>query len=162
MKTAPRSLLVLVSYHHNNTRKIAKAFAAVLDAEIRTPQEIGPEELQQYDLIGFGSGIYDGKHHRDLLDLADRLPSVDGKKVFLFSTSYDRRIELIHSSLRKRLESKGYIIVDEFNCGGFNTNSFLKYFGGLNKGRPDAEDLRRAEEFAQNLQKKCSPKYMDP
>jgi flavodoxin len=52
------------------------------------------------------------------------------------------------------LELKGYVIVDEFNCGGFNTNSFLKYFGGINKGKPDAEDLKRAEEFAQNLQKK--------
>ncbi len=154
MKTVVRSILVLVSYHHNNTRKIAEAFAAVLDAQIRTPQETSPGELQQYDLIGFGSGIYDGKHHKDLLDLADRLPSVDGKKAFLFSTSFDRRIELIHSSLRKRLESKGYVIVDEFNCGGFNTNSFLKYFGGLNKGRPNAEDLKHAEEFAQNLQKK--------
>jgi flavodoxin len=153
MKTAPRSLLVLVSYHHNNTQKVAKAFASVLDAQIRTPQEIAPGELQQYDLIGFGSGIYDGKHHRDLLEFADRLPSVDGKKVFLFSTSFDRRIELIHSSLRKRLESKGYVI-DEVKCEGFNTNSFLKYFGGLNKGRPNAEDLKHAEEFAQNLQKK--------
>lgn len=151
MNAVAESILVLVSYHHNNTRKIAKVFAAVLESQIKAPQEIGPEELRQYDLIGFGSGIYDGKHHRDLLDIADRLPSADGKNVFLFSTSYDKRIELIHSSLRKRLESKGYIIVDEFNCGGFNTNSFLKYFGGLNKGRPNAEDLKRAEEFAQNL-----------
>jgi flavodoxin len=146
-----RSILVLFSYHHNNTQKIANIFAAVLDAQIRTPQETGPEDLQQYDLIGFGSGIYDGKHHSDLLDLADRLPSVVNKKVFLFSTSWDRRIDRIHSSLRVRLKSKGYIIVDEFNCGGFNTNSFLKYFGGLNKGRPDAEDLKLAEEFAQGL-----------
>lgn len=149
-----RSMLVVFSYHHNNTQKVAKVFADVIDAQIRTPQETGPEELQQYDLIGFGSGIYDGKHHKDLLDLADRLPSVIGKKVFLFSTSYDTRIDLIHSSLRIRLESKGYSIIDEFNCGGFNTNSFLKYFGGLNKGRPNAEDLRRAEAFAQGLKQK--------
>jgi flavodoxin len=149
-----RSFLVLYSYHHSNTQKIAKVFAAVLDAQIRKPQEIAPEGLQQYDLIGFGSGIYDGKHHRDLLELADRLPSVAGKKVFLFSTSYDTMIDKIHLSLRARLESKGYIIVDEFNCGGFNTNSFLKYFGGLNKGRPNAEDLKRAEEFAQGLKQK--------
>ena len=154
MNAGARSILVLFSYHHNNTRKIAEVFAEVLEAQIRTPQEIGPEELQQYDLIGFGSGIYGGEHHRDLLDLADRLPSVVGKKVFLFSTSYDTRIELIHSSLKKRLEPKGYIIVDEFNCGGFNTNSFLKYFGGLNKGRPNAEDLKHAEGFAQGLKRK--------
>jgi flavodoxin len=149
-----RTILVLFSYHHNNTQKIAEVFASVLDAEIRTPQETGPDELQQYDLIGFGSEIYSGKHHGNLLELADRLPSVVGKKVFLFSTSYDTRIDLIHSSLKERLVSKGYTVVDEFNCGGFNTNSFLKYFGGLNKGRPNAEDLERAEEFAVGLKKK--------
>lgn len=146
--------MVLFSYHHNNTRKVAEVFAAVLGSVIRTPQEAGPEELQQYDLIGFGSGIYDGKHHKDLLDLADRMPIVVNKRAFLFSTSFDRRMDLIHSSLRNRLVAKGYTIVDEFNCGGFNTNSFLKFFGGLNKGRPNAEDLKRAEEFAQRLKQK--------
>lgn len=148
-----RSLLVLSSYHHHNTEKVAKVFAGILDAQIRTPQQIDPEELQQYDLIGFGSGIYDGMLHKDLLDLADRLPSVTNGKVFIFSTSYDTRIALIHSALRNRLESKGCIIIDEFNCKGFNTNSFLRYFGGLNKGRPNDEDLKRAEEFALSLQK---------
>jgi hypothetical protein len=43
------------------------------------------------------------------------------------------------------------VIIGEFSCAGFNTNSFLKFLGGLNKGRPDAEDLRYAEEFARNL-----------
>jgi flavodoxin len=56
-----------------------------------------------------------------------------------------------HSKLREKLQSKGYLIVDEFACKGFNTNSFLKYIGGMNKGRPNAEDLKNAEEFAENL-----------
>ena len=43
------------------------------------------------------------------------------------------------------------MIVDEFTCTGFNTNSFLKLFGGINKGRPNADDLKHAEEFAQKL-----------
>jgi hypothetical protein len=43
------------------------------------------------------------------------------------------------------------MIVDEFNCGGFNTNSFLKLIGGMNKGRPNVDDLKHAEECAQNL-----------
>ena len=49
-----KSLLVLYSYHHQNTEKVAKVFAKVLDAEIKMPQEIKPEELQEYDIIGFG------------------------------------------------------------------------------------------------------------
>jgi menaquinone-dependent protoporphyrinogen IX oxidase len=57
-----KSLLVLYSYHHNNTEEIAKVFARVLDAQIKTPQQVNLEELQAYSLIGLGSGIYGGKH----------------------------------------------------------------------------------------------------
>jgi hypothetical protein len=77
--------------------------------------------------------------------------------VFLFSTAGitgDAKIAKDHLQLREKLQSKGYSIVGEFGCKGFNTNSFLKYFGGMNKGRPDAKDLNKAEEFAQNLKKK--------
>ena len=148
------SLLVLFSYHHKNTEKIANVFAKVLDAEIKTPRQINPEELQEYSLVGFGSGIYGEKHHRTLLDLADRLPQITDKKAFIFSTSAvmgKDKVAEDHSTLREKLQSKGYLIVDEFACHGFNTNSFLKYFGGMNKGRPNIEDLKHAEEFAQNL-----------
>jgi flavodoxin len=82
-----KTLLVLVSYHHHNTEKIANVFANVLDAPIKTPQQVRPEELEAYDLVGFGSGIYSSKHHTDLLDLADNLPPVTGRKAFIFSTS---------------------------------------------------------------------------
>ena len=132
----------------------------MLDAQIETPQETHPEELQQYDLVGFGSGIYGYQHHSSLFDLADKLPQVTDKKAFIFSTTgapvvfgesaLTKALEQ-HIPLREKLQSKGYIIVDEFICGGYNTNKFLKYFGGINKGRPNAEDLKRAEEFASKL-----------
>ena len=152
-----KSLLILYSYHHNNTEKIAKVFAKVLDAQIKSPQQINPEELQEYDLIGFGSGIYGAKHHEFLLDLSDTLPQVTNRKAFIFSTSAmmgKAKVAEDHSLLREKLQSKGYTIVDEFACKGFNTNSFMKYFGGMNKGRPNAEDLKHAEKFVQDLKKK--------
>ena len=149
-----KSLLVVLSYHHNNTEKVANVFAKVLNAQIKTPQQISSEKLQDYSLIGFGSGIYGGKHHKDLLDLADNLPKVTNRKAFIFSTSTitgKAKVAKDHSLLKEKLQSKGYMITDEFNCKGFNTNSFLKYFGGMNKGRRNIEDLKHAEEFAQNL-----------
>ncbi|MHA1526665.1 MAG: flavodoxin, partial [Promethearchaeota archaeon] len=121
-----------------------------LDAQIKSPQKINPKELQEYTLIGFGSGIYGGKHHKLLLDLADNLPQVTNTKAFIFSTSATITAK-DHLKLREKLQSKGYMIVDEFSCKGFNTNSFMKYFGGMNKGRPNSEDLKHAEEFAQKL-----------
>ena len=146
------TLLILYSYHHKNTEKIARVFAKVLDAQIKTPQQINPEELQEYSLIGFGSGIYSEQHHQDLLDLADKLPQISNRNTFIFSTSgVTSEFAGKHAKLRKILQAKGYRIVDEFNCAGFNTNSFLRFFRGMKKGRPNAEDLKHAEEFAQNL-----------
>lgn len=159
-----KALLVLYSFHHHNTEKVAKVLAEALDAEIRAPQEVNPEELQAYDLVGFGSGIYSDRNHRSLLDLADRLPRVDDGRAFIFSTCgvpafalegghVDDYLVEIHSALREKLRSRGYTILDEFTCAGWNTNKFLKLFGGINKGRPNAEDLKRAEAFAHRLQR---------
>jgi len=149
-----KTLLIVYSYHHNNTLKIAEVFAKVLDAQIKTPQQASLQEIQEYDIVGFGAGIDSGKHYKPLLDLADTLPQVADKKAFIFSTSAiqgEDKVAKDHSLLRKKLQSKGYLIVGEFSCKGFNTNSILKCFGGMNRGRPNAEDLKNAEEFAQNL-----------
>jgi flavodoxin len=149
-----KCLLIVYSYHHNNTQKVAEVFAKVLEAEMVLPQQIDPRKLADYQLIGFGAGIDSGKHYKPLLDFTDQLPSVTGKKAFIFSTSgvsNQRYKTKIHTALRDKLSAKGYLIIDEFNCHGFNTNSFLKAFGGMNKGRPNTEDLTSAEEFAKNL-----------
>jgi len=154
-----KSLLIIYSYHHQNTEKIAHVFAKILDAQIKTPRQVNPEELQEYDLIGFGSGIYGEKHHKLLLELADSLPQVSNGKSFLFSTAAltgKQKRTKDHQLLKKKLQSKGYMIIDEFQCKGFNTNSFLKYFGGMNKGRPNAEDLKNAEHFALNFKQNLS------
>ena len=160
MKLTMKSLIILFSYHHNNTQKIAEAMAKVLGAQIKSPQETSPEDLNRYDLVGFGSGIYSYRHHTSLLDLADNLPQVTNRKAFVFSTtgvpiafgesSVTKALEQ-HKPLKEKLQSKGYVIVDEFICAGFNTNSFLRLFGGINKNRPNAEDFKHAEDFAQNL-----------
>lgn len=150
-----KSLIIVFSYHHQNTETIARAMAGVLGAEVKTPQEILPEKLQDYDLIGFGSGIYHASFGKPMLALADRLSYAHGKKAFLFSTSGAPAfavtrgfIEENHAEFREKLQLKGYTVTGEFGCCGWNTNSFLKYFGGLNKGRPDANDLADAEAFA--------------
>ena len=157
-----KTLLVCYSYHHKNTAKIAHVIATILKADVKTPEQVEPKKMQKYDLVGFGSGIYANMHHESLIDLADTLPRVNNKKAFIFSTcgipsftmssGYVRGyIQKAHTPLRERLLSKGYTIVDEFNCVGFNTHGFLKLFGGINRGRPNAKDLHTAEEFARNL-----------
>jgi flavodoxin len=157
-----KSLVVVFSYHHHNTEKIANAVAAVLGAPVKTPRQVTPGETSQYGLIGLGSGIDSDRHYKPLLDFAEKLPRADGRKAFIFSTSgipeiffggnYIRNYAAkCHAALREELTGKGYGIIGEFICAGFNTNSFLKWFGGVNKGRPHAGDLAKAEAFARNL-----------
>ena len=82
-----KSLIVVFSYHHKNTHKVAEVMAKALDAKVKSPQQTVLEELSQYDLVGFGAGIDSGKHYRELLDFADALPQVTDKKALIFSTS---------------------------------------------------------------------------
>jgi flavodoxin len=156
-----KSLVIVFSYHHNNTEKIANVIANVLGAEVKTPQQVYPEKLREYDLIGFGSGIYNATFDPSVLTLADRLSYAAGKKAFLFSTygapafiANREFIEKNHSQIRENLQIKGYEVIGEFGCAGWNTNSFLQYFGGLNKGKPDSADLRNAEAFARDMMEK--------
>lgn len=157
-----RTLIVCMSIHHGNTMKIAETLAGEMKAEIKKPNEVKLEDLAAYDLVGFGSGIYDGKHHLGLLALADKLPPGEGKRVFIFSTSgvpvaifgdkflqnYKARA---HAALKGRLEAKGYRVLDDLILPGFNTNVFLKYFGGINKLRPNDEDFAIAKSFAAKI-----------
>lgn len=160
-----KSLVVVYSYHHNNTEKIANAIANVLGAPIKTPRQVRPEEIAEYDLVGFGSGIYSATFDASLLDLADRLPDAAGKNAFLFSTygapafiANREFVEKNHQQIRNKLQAKGYTVIGEFGCAGWNTNSFLKFFGGLNKGRPDAGDISNAEAFARDMKEKARGK----
>ena len=165
-----KSLVIVYSYHHGNTARVARVIADALGAEVKTPSDVRPEELREYELVGFGSGIDSGRHYKPLLDLADSLPHADtlphaaGRRAFIFSTCgapasifgksfITNYAGESHAALRKKLMTRGYTVAGEFNCPGFNTNMFLKYFGGLNKGRPNAEDLGDAQEFARALNK---------
>jgi flavodoxin len=149
-----KALIIYISVHHGNTERVAKVMANTLDADLLQVKQADASMLEQYDLIGFGSGIYFGKHHGSLLDFVDKLPMLRNKKAFFFSTSGLRKIPFVHDfdkPLRKKLQQKGFDIIGEFSCRGLDTYRATKLVGGVNKGRPNAEDLRKAEGFAKSL-----------
>jgi len=149
-----RALIIYVSVHHGNTEKVAKVMANILDADLLQLEQTDSSTLEQYDLIGFGSGVYFGKHHKSLLDFVEILPMLRNKKAFIFSTSGLRKIRFIHNFdklLKQKLQRKGFDIIGEFSCRGFDTYRATKLVGGINKGRPDAKDLKQADDFARSL-----------
>lgn len=148
-----RTLIVCTSVSHQNTAAVAQAMAEVLDAEVHDPEQIDPERVKDYDLVGFGSGIFASSHHPGLRRFAERLPEVDGVRAFVFSTSGIGRNQHRpwERSLEALLRAKGFDVVGSFACRGWDTWLPLRLIGGLNKGHPDAADLERAREFARGL-----------
>lgn len=149
-----KTLIICKSVHHGNTMKIAGAIGEILNAKIIKPSDFNKEFIESYDLIGFGSGIYGGAHDQSLLDLAEKLEIERDEKAFVFSTSMIR-MSVMHKTLRDKLLGKGFDIIGEFHCKGFTDYSILKrFFGGVNKGRPNKKDLQKAKDFARKLQEK--------
>jgi len=144
-----------VSIHHGNTLKIARTISEVLSAEILKPEDMDPADaVKRYDLIGLGSGIYYGRPHKLLLEFAERLPRASGKPVFIFSTSGLPKVPLLHDyhkPLIGVLRKRGFRIIGEFTCRGYNTHGILRSLGGMNKGRPSHADLEKAKRFAEEV-----------
>jgi hypothetical protein len=58
--------------------------------------------------------------------------------------------------LEEKLSEKGFDIIGEFSCRGFDTYGPFKLIGGISKGRPNEKDLQKAGKFAQDLSEKLS------
>ena len=147
-------LIIYKSIHHGNTKQVAEAIAEELSAESISVDDLNPATLEQYDVIGLGSGIYMGKHHRSLLSFVGTTEELHGKRVFIFYTSGFGKFPSrppFETSLRNALEAAGASVIGVFACRGFETWGPFRLAGGINKGHPTDEDLAKAREFAGSL-----------
>ncbi|GEM30638.1 flavodoxin [Nocardia neocaledoniensis NBRC 108232] len=148
-----KAIIVCTSSSHGNTRKVADAIGDVLGAKVVDPGEISPVELAEYDLVGFGSGVYFMALDKRLRAFVDAVPEGQGCEAFVFATSgmSEPSFRPYLRNLGDQLTGKGYELVGGFACRGLDTMGPLALIGGLNKGRPNAEDLTSARGFAEQL-----------
>ncbi|MGW6376356.1 flavodoxin family protein [Rhodococcus sp. NPDC055112] len=148
-----KALIVCTSVSHGNTRKIADVMGAVLSAPVMAPEDVDPVELAGYDLVGFGSGIFQMSFHPQLRDFVGALPPQPATAAFVFSTSGlpEPPFRRYSRSFERLLEQKGLKVVDTFSCRAFDTYLPFKLVGGRRKERPDINDLRAAHTFAERL-----------
>jgi flavodoxin len=150
----PRTLLVYKSVHHQNTAQIAREIASVLGADSGEPAECPYSRLAEYELLGIGSGVYYGRVHDQLFQWVRGLPENSARDfpVFIFTTSgLPMFAKLWHWPLKNVLTKKGYEVLGDFACRGFDTWGPLWLTGGLNRAHPDERDFQRAREFAGRL-----------
>ena len=149
MKTA----ICYYSRHHGNTLKILEAMAqegGVDLVDVTTRQTV---RLEEYDCIGFASGVYFGKSHQSVLAFARQyLPR--RKPVFLACTYGGARGDSMNA-LSEIAKEKDCPVLGEFGCRGYDTFGPFRLVGGIAKGRPDARDLENARAFYRGLRELC-------
>jgi flavodoxin len=146
-----KSLIIYCSDYKNNTEQIARIFAEKTDSELINISDVNDVDIENYNLIGFGSGVYRESLSPKLFRLIDKLDLRD-KNVFVFSTS-GVGMKFYNNRLIKILVSKGSINKGSFACKGsfvareFANNKIFDIIGRLSQGHPDTKDFKEAERF---------------
>ena len=153
------SLVFCKSIHHGNTARVAGAVCSVLGCEFVDPDAVPAVIPAGCGLLGIGSGVYYCRMHPALFAWLRKLPDAPAgtTPAFIFSTSgLPFLADLWHRPLRRLLARKGFDVLAEFACRGFDTWGPLWRTGGRNRTHPDEHDLERAGAFAEKLRNVCS------
>ena len=149
MKTA----ICYYSRHHGNTLKILEAMAqegGVDLVDVTTRQTV---RLEEYDCIGFASGVYFGKSHQSVLAFARQyLPR---RKPVFFACTYGGARGASMNALSEIAKEKDCPVLGEFGCRGYDTFGPFKLVGGIAKGHPDRRDLDNARCFYRDIRESC-------
>lgn len=140
-----KTVIVYASTHHGNTFRLVKAIADKYPVDIIDATQQSKADLQDYDLIGFASGIDFGKFYSSVEKFAEEnLPM--GKQVFfIYTCAQDRKG--FTNSMQVIATEKNAEIIGEYGCKGFNTYGPWKVIGGMNKNHPNDNEIAQAVEF---------------
>ena len=145
MKTA----ICYYSRHHGNTLAVLDAMTEGCTVDLIDVTVRMAVRLDQYDRIGFASGIYFSKFSPVVVNFARQyLP--EGREVFFVYTYGAPKVSL-PGNITAAAKEKGCRILGQFGCRGYDTFGPFKLIGGLAKGHPDAQDLKKAKQFFEGL-----------
>jgi flavodoxin len=143
--------IVLYSTKSSNTQKIAQEIASELACEalrIGQASQIPIVDLNDFDLIFVGTGIYWGNPNSDLERFLEKT-DLKNHKQFAFFLTWGGAGKTNHSALTKLssiLEAKGHQVMGEkFQCYGGRRFTVLK------RGHPDDKDTQDAKLWARKV-----------
>lgn len=147
-----KTVICYYSRHHGNTLKVLEAIAQQGDVDLIDVNTRQSVRLEEYDCIGFASGIYGFEVHKAVVNFARQyLPQ--GKPVF-FVYTYGGAKGSAAKSIMNIAAERGCPILGQFGCRGYDTFGPFKIIGGIAKGHPNARDLENAKNFYRELSEK--------
>ncbi len=122
-----------------NTKKIANAIAKQAGVSAKSIHEPIQGEV---DMLFLGTGIYAFDIDPELKEYILTLNPANIKKVVVFSTA--AIVKSAYEKTKKYLQDQGLTVSNaEYHCPG--------HFMILRTGRPNAEDIKKAEQFARSI-----------
>ena len=137
-----------------NTRKVAKAMAAVFNEKNHSVNTISYKKMSnddftEPDMIGVGAPCFESQAPSLVRESLWDLPNLNGKKAFVFSTSGGAPGKVLYD-LANPLMKKGAEVVGGFLCRGTCFYPVPCLVGRF-PDRPNEKDLAEAKKFAEKL-----------
>ena len=176
-----KKMKVLITYYSGtgNTKKIASAIKEGLpghEVDLFPVKEVNPTELGNYDLLFLGSGTYGFNVSRKITTLIKKATSLPGNFAYFSTHESQKSWPDAFKSVNDMLKDHNCKILGEFDCSGENLVEKAqeqreamysrmkpeekveaeKIYQNFVKGRPNADDLKNAKNFAKEIIQKLS------
>lgn len=146
MKTA-----IIYKSHYGSTETYAKWLAEDLDADLLQANRVKPADLQKYETIVYGGGLYAGGVHGINL-MAKNFETIKDKTFYLFTVGFsdmtsEENIKAIRSNLKQKLPPAMWEKMHIYHLRGgmfYSKMSFLhrmmmKMMINMLRKKPDSE-----------------------
>ena len=144
-----KTVIVYASKHHGNTFKLIKAISDKYEIAIIDATKETHIDLQEYDIIGFASGIDFGKFYLEIENFARENLPFQKEVFFLYTCAMDR--EGFTDSIKEIALEKDAVILGAYGCRGYNTYGPWKLIGGMNKSHPTKNEKQECVNFYEKL-----------
>jgi len=153
--------IILYSTVGGNTEKVAREIASELNChcvKVSKNFDSSSLDLNNYDLVFVGTGIYAGKPNRQMLDYLQKTIFGKSLQFAVFLTWYGRgKIDIdVFEKIKGVLNSKEQKVSDSYyKCYGEARSNFERGFasfmGSVSAGHPDASDLSAARKWSREI-----------
>ena len=143
-----KSMIIYGSHHHQNTEKLVKHLAKHYEITLVNAEEVSEVNYDDYDLIGFASGMDFSKFYPPVTDLAEKLPA---KKMIYALYTCAKDNAKYGSQIEEIAERTGCTYLGKYGCKGYNTYGPWKIIGGMNKSHPDEDELAQVCSFYESI-----------
>ena len=141
-------IIIYSSHHHGNTEKLVKKVVDGTDIKVISVEDAFNIDFNEYNCIGFASGIDFGKFYPDIIEIAKKIP--ENKNVFAIFTCASVNSKM-GGQIREIAELRNCKFLGKYGCKGYNTYGPWKLIGGMNKNHPNEDEINEGKKFIENI-----------